>query len=238
MCIRDREWIGPQGEYLRIAGDSAFISVPFHDQRSLVHFNDTMLTLTATALNPHLQPYTYVDSYRIERLNEDTLVLRAIDSSAYEYMKTWEADTFVNLAHLYEGTFFFENVYFARSGMAVMVGDYSNVEFEIDSSGSMLFSCTRAKGKLNGTYKSHLNRLQLVQLNELIKRSAPDRLAFPRERWSDGPGYKFRFYYNNKTVEAGGHGMSHLAWPLVGFMYSLIDKMPFEKISDKFGLND
>ena len=227
----NKEWIGPGGEYLYIKDDSAYFEKDGgYDCK--VRFNDHKLTV----ISP---PYGALDEavFNVDRLNDDTLTIDAVNDNAYAILKKWSLVSFVDRQYLDKVPFSFQKIFYARSGGGMALVDYSNIQFEIDSSGSVTFSCQPEKGKLSGTYKGQLSLTQLAQLNKVIKASQPERFTIPHVKRTDVPGYTFRFYYKNTMTEASGQGIPHLAIDLVDLLESLPGKMQLEKVSDKYGIN-
>ncbi len=227
----NKEWIGPGGEYLYIKDDSAYFEKDGgYDCK--VRFNDHKLTVL-------LPPYDALNeaAFNVDLLNDDTLTIDAINDNAYRILQKWSLVPFVDRQHLDKVPFSFQKIFYERSGGGMVLVDYSNMQLEIDSSGSVIFSCQPEKGTLSGTYKGQLSLTQLAQLNKVIKTSQPERFTIPHVKRADAARYTFRFYYKNTMTEASGHGVPHLAMDLLDFLESLPGKMQLEKVSDKYGIN-
>ena len=236
----NKEWVGPGGEYMRIVNDSAFFPSPFGNSYK-VRYGNKKLTLISA-------PYAAQDEalFTVVHISEDTLIVDAVNDNAFRLVKRWSHVVFVSLHHLDGITFPFQAIFFERSGGGMIRVDYSNVQFKIDSSGAMLFSCMPERGNLNGTYKGQLSPEQLAQLNALINRSQPERLALASEmlqdeqgysqKIEDAQGYAFRFYYKKKMTEANMQWLPYLSRGLVDFLESLPATVPLEKVSGNYGI--
>ncbi|MFI5195783.1 MAG: hypothetical protein ACHQD8_01720 [Chitinophagales bacterium] len=133
--------------------------------------------------------------------------------------------------------FSFQKVFYGRAGSGMIIADYRHVQFQIDSSGRLLFSCIPGKGALNGTYSGQLSPAQLTQLNALIKKCNPEQFVISHQKVMDVPGYTFRFYYNNKMKEDQGQMLPRPAIDLSNFLESLTGTLKLERITYNYGLD-
>ncbi len=221
-------WIGPNAEYLDIHNDSVYFATAFYRPYGCM-LNYDGGTLSLTLAGEH-------QAFRVVSVNDDTLRLKAKDNNGYGLVRTWDTIVFVNRKCLYDSALTFGQLRFYRSGSGMLPAEYSNIQFQIDSTGALLFSCVPQKGKYNGTYKGQLSASQLKQLTDLLKASALDRFVIPLVHLTDVPGYGFKFYYDHKMKEAYGQGMPYPAVPLVDYLNTLINAVQLEKISDEFDL--
>lgn len=223
--LYNKEWIGPHGEYLKTDHDSAYLASPGGGKYALWYNND-MLTLTT---------YGEVDSFSVLQLKSDTLILKAANKPASRQIGTDEALSFVRRAALIDPHFSFQKVFFSSRGGMVR-GNYGAVQVEVDSSGGMLFSCTQGKLMKSGTFKGQLSPEQLKKLNELIKKSIPERISGSSRKMIDAPTVELKVWYKNTKTGFFGPVVPWLARDVEYYVSSFINTVKLEKVSDDFGI--
>jgi hypothetical protein len=223
------EWLGPVGEYIAIAGDSAVFFPGNEPLKYIVRVDGDKLTLSG---NDGVDYYRF----RVEALDSELLELKALDYDAHRFLGTWEPVVFVARQTLAAKPFDFQKVYYSTQGGMAM-GAFGALQIEADAKGKVLFSCTRGNSPLIGTYRAALDSLQLQQLVALVKASEIECFGSRQERAIDGGDIWFRFYYNGLQKEVHGQRMPVLSVPLMNFLGSLPVTLKAEKIAETFGLD-
>jgi len=228
-------WVGPDGQYLDVGKDTLKYYAHGGNKYGF-GLRDTVLTVFSDETL----------SFVVQHPDANKLLLIPKDSRSQNFLTgqavvrpntpvALQPMEFVSRNSLYAAPFSFQRLLYSRSGCGMIRCSYPNIGFDIDSNGNMKLSCVSGKGKLNGTYTGKLSPVQLVQLVTLVKNSVPDRFAFDKRHWEDAPGEYFNFYYNNKKNSSGGSSPPpYLAWALTDYLYSLLDIVPLQQLSEKY----
>ncbi len=239
----NKEWIGPVGEYLKIANDTALITTPFSNGKYPCRLDGNLLIFVHGSYSSERGAFADYDSFRVEGLSKDSLVLTALNQGAFETMKknafermtTPASLVFVNRRALDDPNLSFEKVYFSTGGGMAM-GWYRMIELEIDSSGNLLFSCLPGTKQVTGTFKGRVSPAEVKHINELIRKSIPARYAAIPWHAEDAGSRAIRVYYNGKMKETTDRGVPYLANDLQAYLGGFVGQVQLEKVSDKYGL--
>lgn len=234
--MSNKEWVGPEGEYLRITEDSAILETHYDHQKATYYVKKGYLVMHISQFGSDHKDYSYDDSFAIEKVLPDTLILRSVKIQTHMgrcKFRDGNPVVMVNYKVLTARPFHFQGVYHSfHGGMSPCQGS----EISIDSNGHVLFAAGPGNcGSMNGTFEGQLSRQQLQDLSRLVNNSVPDRFSLTRG-WEDGGSTEFRFSYNNTWRSITGQGLPYLAAPLEHFLAFLPTSMMVRKISDNYTL--
>ncbi len=213
-------WIGPEGEYLELQQNKAFVSIGYRHRETFLEVSDTLLTMNGA---PAIESGKTVDrsnareDFKVLRLTKDTLVIQARNTAAISVFKTPRPIIFVNRDFYIRQAIDFHGLIYTCSGDATQE-KAKKVKLAIDEAGGTKFWHAAALAHNAEPKISKLAAAQLDSLNFLLRQSALDRFSMPRTTWSTAAIYTFRISYNSTTVNAGGQVIPYAGTALKTFL--------------------
>lgn len=187
-------WVGENLEFLQLKKNKGYFANGDYLNNFGVSFKDSTLTLVQhfyVAGKIGKQNENYV--FKVVQLSKDSLIISPLIARASSIFKNKKSIVFVDKSIIYKPDLTFQKIYFSIDSKNEI---NPTLKLEIDSTGLIYFLSENNTDYENGLYQGKLNKDELEELIEILKKSELDKFPLKLGSAFNSPIYNFKFYYN------------------------------------------